>query len=92
MTIGDITFRTEVLSPPGALTPSADQAALETVVALGLKGDPGEKGDKGDKGDPGDAGSISTQPNNRLTSDGAGALLVPELTIDLAAIYTLAKE
>jgi hypothetical protein len=36
--------------------------------------------------------NISTNPNNRLSTDGMGALYVPEVTEDLAALYSQARQ
>ena len=36
--------------------------------------------------------NISTNPNNRLTTDGMGALYVPEMTEDLVALYSQARQ
>lgn len=43
------------------------------------------------KGEPGSAASISTDPDNRLTTGTDGGQFVPELTADPLAYYILAK-
>lgn len=43
------------------------------------------------RGSDGGNGFISVQANNRLTFGSDGGLYVPDLTLDLAAIYNTAK-
>jgi hypothetical protein len=47
--------------------------------------------ERGPKGDSGAVASISTDPDNRLTTGSDDGLFVPELAADPLAYYILAK-
>lgn len=68
---------TVVVVPPPSITP--------VVAGAGLQGVPGPVGPAGP------SVSISTDPENRLTTGTDSGLFVPELVADPLAYYILAK-
>lgn len=73
-----------ILTQPQSTTLLATgQPTTLLQVGAGLQGPPGPPG--------AGAASISTDPDNRLTTGTDNALFVPEITIDPLAYYILSK-